>query len=45
MERIASLQELETWYSITDVADRNDALDAWAEAKREAEEAARSKKG
>lgn len=43
LERIATLQELETWYSITDVADRNDALDAWAEAKQEAEEKGRKK--
>lgn len=35
IERVATLQELETWYSINDVADRNDALDAWAEAKAE----------
>lgn len=33
IERIATLQELETWYSIDDVADRNEALDAWHEAQ------------
>ena len=35
IERIASLTELETHYSIEDVADRNDALDAWHEAEAE----------
>lgn len=33
IERIASLQELETWYSLDDVADRNEGLDAWHEAQ------------
>lgn len=37
IERMATLHELETWYSINDVADRNDALDAWHEARAEAE--------
>lgn len=37
IERVATLQELETWYSINDVADRNEALDAWNEARLEAE--------
>lgn len=41
IERIASLEELEQWYSIGDVADRNEALDAW----HEAEEANRARKG
>jgi len=36
LERIATLQELETWYSLCDVMDRNEALDAWQEAEREA---------
>lgn len=36
-ERVATLEELETWYSIDDVADMNDALDALQEARRRAE--------
>lgn len=37
LEGIASLQELETYYSIDDLADRNDALDALADARAAAE--------
>jgi hypothetical protein len=37
LEGIATLHELETWYSIDDIADRNDALDALDEAKRRAQ--------
>ncbi len=40
---IASLQELETWYSLDDVFDRNDALDAVEKAESEAYERARRK--
>lgn len=43
LERIATLQELETYYSIDDLQDRNDALDAKADALR-ALEAARKQK-
>lgn len=32
LERVATLQELETVYSIDDVAEANEALDAWQEA-------------
>lgn len=32
---IATLQELETWYSLDDVFDRNDALDAYELAEQE----------
>jgi hypothetical protein len=39
VERIASLEELERHYSIDDVADANDALDAMAEARAAAEKA------
>jgi hypothetical protein len=42
----ATLQELETWWSIDDVADMNDLIDAMAEAEakvRKAEEAKRRK--
>lgn len=38
LEGIATLQELETWYSIDDVADRNDALDARAAAAKRLQE-------
>ncbi len=34
--RLASLRELEEWWSIDDLADANDALNAVAEAEREA---------
>jgi hypothetical protein len=33
IEGVATLRELEEWYSIDDVADRNEALDAWKEAE------------
>jgi hypothetical protein len=33
VKRVASLQELETWWSIDDVRDANEALDAMAEAE------------
>ncbi len=36
IEKVATLSELESWYSINDVADRNEALDAWAEAEKAA---------
>lgn len=36
IEGIATLQELETWYSLDDILDRNDALDAWKEATAKA---------
>lgn len=35
---VATLQELETWYSLTDILDRNDALDALEEAQAKANE-------
>lgn len=36
IERVATLQEVETYYSIDDAADMNDALDAWHEAENKA---------
>jgi hypothetical protein len=33
---VATLQELETWYSLDDVLDANDALTAWKNAEYEA---------
>ncbi len=36
IEKVASLTEIETHYSINDLADMNDALDAWQEAQQEA---------
>jgi len=38
------LSEIEGYYSIDDVADRNDALDALEAARRRAEDAARRKR-
>jgi hypothetical protein len=35
LEQKATLQELESWWSIDDVADGNEALDAWHEAQAE----------
>lgn len=43
LNHVATLQELETWYSINDVADRNLSMDALEEAKAEAEKGARHK--
>jgi hypothetical protein len=37
LEKVATLQEIETFWSITDLADANEALDCWYEAKAEAE--------
>lgn len=42
-EKLASKQELETVWSIDDVADGNEVLDAWAEAKQRAREKAEAK--
>jgi len=36
VQHVASLEELERWWSIEDVADANEALDATAEAEAEA---------
>jgi hypothetical protein len=41
-ERIATLQELETYYSIDDIMDRNDALDAVSEGRAKADAQARA---
>lgn len=38
MARRATLQEIETYWSIDDVAEGNEALDAWLEAKATASE-------
>lgn len=38
LEGKASLAEIDTYYSINDVADQNEALDAWHEAQRSAEQ-------
>lgn len=38
LKHIATLQELETHYSIDDVCDRNEALDAWEDAEAVARE-------
>lgn len=40
IEHVATLHELETWYSVQDVMDRNEALDVWQRAQRRAHEAA-----
>jgi hypothetical protein len=45
IERVATLQEVQTWYSLEDVAQMNEALDAWAEARRRLELAQQQKKG
>jgi hypothetical protein len=36
VSRVATLQELETHYSLADVRDVNDSLDAWEEARARA---------
>ena len=41
LEHVATLQEVETWYSLDDVLDQNDALDAYQAAKRQAEQGAK----
>jgi hypothetical protein len=38
LERVATLRELEEWYSLPDVMERNKALDLRAEAQRKAQE-------
>jgi hypothetical protein len=43
IERVARLEEIESHWSIEDVADLNDALDATAEATAEAQKKAHSK--
>jgi hypothetical protein len=35
VERVATLEEIERWWSLDDVADANEALDAWHEARVE----------
>lgn len=37
MEGVTTLEEVDRHWSLCDVADANDVLDAWAEAKAEAE--------
>ncbi len=36
LEGVARLEELESWYSLDDAADANEALDAWREAQARA---------
>lgn len=36
VKQVATLQELETWWSIDDLRDANEALDAMADAEAEA---------
>jgi hypothetical protein len=43
LEGVATLHELETWYSLDDIADANDALDVWHTARAAAEKAAAEK--
>jgi hypothetical protein len=41
LERLATLQEIETWYSLDDVMDANFALDTQVAAQKKAEEGAK----
>lgn len=43
IERVATLQEIETHYCTRDVLDRNEALDLWQAAQRRAQRRAEEK--